>query len=483
MSQYQGNTAHKFLQLPNGTIFRYNAWDTRATAELFFSLRNELRDVGTKQWAYYQKWVQPLQGAVADMTRRGLLLDRTSKANLQRKVTREVGATDQQIRAWADGVGFSYTDKFPNAPPQVAKLLFEHLGLRGGKRTDKGQWSSDQEALTRALRDLRKRDEPARELLHWLFHRSRLRTVRERYFKLPVGPDGRVRPRVKMTGTKTFRYAYAEPPIQQYPPEIRQVFVAQPGHVLIQIDYKQLEAFILAILSGDEVSLAVFADPKGDVHSQNAQDLFGYDEAQWAALGPQKKPSRNFAKSFLYGLSYGGKAETMKAKLYCPCPKCAHLVPQTVELTRPKIAEAEARWFQAHPAVPKWQRELCDAIKRAHFYESPFGLRRWLSQPWGAELERQVKNLPMQMNAALLMNRNQVRLFQELKAPICIQMHDAFVFEVPEPEALSFIEAARGIMEDSVPELGGRSFRTDVEVGENWGAYHKDDNPYGLREA
>ena len=479
-TNYSGDSSNKFLRLPNQAVFTYNLWDTRSTAELFFALRTEIKQVAPhdQQWNYYQQWIQPLQHAVMAMSARGLLLDKLTKANLQRKLSRELTETDRSIRAWAAEHNFPHTDKFPNSPAQVAKLLFVHLGLRGGKKTPSGQWSSDQESLTRALRDLRKRDEEARPLLHWLFHRSRLETIRERYFYLPVDPDGRVRPRVKMTGTKTFRYAYAEPPIQQYPPEIRQVIVARAGRTLVSIDYSQLEARILAILSDDQTSLGVFAKG-GDVHTQNALDLFGLSKAEWSDLGATTKPRRNFAKTFLYGLSYGGKADTMKTKLFCPCPRCAHLVPQTVDLTRPQIAVAEQRWFQAHPAVPAWQRDLCSSVRRNHFYQSPFGLRRWISQPWGTDLERQVKNIPMQMNAALLMNRAQVALHRQ-GLPIVLQMHDAFVFEVEESEVGRVVTTARAIMEAPVPELGGHSFPVDVEVGANWGTA-SDTNPNGLR--
>jgi DNA polymerase-1 len=480
-SKYEGNVNNKFLQLPNGTVASYNSWDCRSTAELFFALRSELQDPALGgQWKYYEEWIQPLQHAVIAMYKRGLLLDKDKKAKLQGAMTRELTAADQDIRKFARGVGFTFTDKFPNAPGQVGALLFDHLGLRGGKQTPKSkQWQSDQEALTRALRQLRKRDEEARPLLHQLFHRSRLETVKGRYFNLPVDPDGRVRPRVKMTGTKTFRYAYAEPPVQQHPPEIREVFVASPGKVLVSIDYSQLEARILAILANDETSLRTFAEG-GDVHDQNARDLFGLDQAEWEALGSRAKARRNFAKTFLYGISYGGDADSMKTKLFCPCPKCEHLVPQTVDLTRPQIAAAAERWFQAHPAVPKWQRELCETVRRSHFYQSPFGLRRWISQPWGSDLERQVKNLPMQMNAALLMNQAQVKLHREA-APIVLQMHDAFLFEVPEAQVDQLIATARGIMESPVAALGGHSFPVDVEVGRNWGSY-AEDNPDGLRK-
>ena len=481
MTDYSATTSHKFLNLPNSTLYTYNLWDCHTTARLFFALRDELKDPQLgHQWDYYQSQVQPLQTAVQHMQARGILLDKAEKRRTQTKLSKELSATDALICRYADEVGFSYTDKFPNSNAQVSKLLFDHLGLRGAKRTDSGRLSSDQESLTRALRQLRVRDRGALPLLHNLFHRSRLETVRDRYFKIPVDSDSRVRPRVKITGTKTFRYAYAEPPLQQYPPEIRRMFRASPGCVLLAADYSQVQARILAILSGDNTSLTTFATPGGDVHVANTLDLFGMSIKQWEALGPESKSYRNFAKTFLYGIAFGGKSETMKTKLYCPCDRCADLVPDTVELTRPQIKAAEERWFAARPEVRRWQTDLVRDVSRQHYYESPFGVRRMIAKPWGAELEREVKNIPMQMNEALLMNQRQVRLDQA-GLPIIFQMHDAFYLEVPQAQVDNIAAEVRGIMEDPCPELGGHVFPVDIEVGENWGAFGPD-NPNGLRK-
>lgn len=472
MANWTGNTDNKFLQLPNRTVAVYNLWDSYNTAQLFFALRDELADPLVDNWRYYSEWVQPLLRAVLNMTRRGLLLDRKAKREYQLELNRELAATDQLICQFADGVGFTYTDKFPNSDSQVAKLLYEHLGLRGGKRTEGGRGSADLEALTRLLRELRVRDEPCRELLYNLFHRSRLQTIKERYLKLDPHRDGRVRAIVKPTGTKTFRYAYAEPPLQQYPPECRHFFVSGAGYVYLSADYAQLEARILAILAGDSASLAAFAAGE-DIHGRNACDLFGLPDTEWQGLqvDDRYEPYRNFAKSYLYGISYGGSAETMKTKLYCPCPRCVDKVAPTVYLTRDRILEAELRWFAAHPAVRIFQRELCEFVRRNHYYQSPFGVRRYVSKPWGPELEREVKNIPEQLNAALLINRAQVRL-DRMSAPIVLQNHDQLLFQVPESPGSGVDQWAadiRGVMEAPVPALDGYSFPVDLSIGSTWG--------------
>jgi DNA polymerase-1 len=481
--KYQANTSHKFLRLPNKLIYVYNLHDSYWTAKLFFALRREMQDPALgQQWPYYVEWIQPLQKAARRMQARGLLLDKPAKSVYRKRVVQDLMGTDLSILQAADQAGFEYDSKFPNSDQQVARFLYANLGLKCHKWTPTGRPSVDQEALTRILRKLRKKDQPHVPTLHSLLHRSRLSKIIENYLDVSADPDGRVRPKVKLTGTKTFRYAYAEPALQQFPEETRHLFKAEPGKLLLAADFSQLEARILAILAGDEISLRVFKEG-GDVHAQNARDLLGLSEAEWSGLGAGAKPRRNLAKTFLYGISYGGDPEQMKTKGFCPCPKCADKVPQTLELTRPRLKAAGDRWFQVHGAVRRWQAELIQEVSRRNYYESPFGLRRYVGQPWGAAFEREVKNIPMQMNGAILMNRCQVQL-DRIDTPIIFQQHDSFLSEIPDtPGSLvdQHMADLKGIMEQPVPELAGESFPIDLELGENWGTASPE-NPHGLRK-
>lgn len=470
LGKYQVNLAHAFLQLDNDRLGTYNLWDCHATAKLALALEAEL--TRTHNRSFYYDDLLPLQSAVLAMQHRGLLLDRDAKASYRRRLRAELRDVDTYLGSVAPSEGFS-----PNSDTQVSRWIFGALGtgglgLRPAKHTPTGRASVDQESLTRVLRDLRKMDEHARPILEALFHRSRLQTIDERYLDMEPGPDSKIRARVKMYGTKTYRFSYSEPALQQMPPECRHFFVADPGSQFIHVDYSQLEARLLAHLAHDDASIAVFL-AGGDVHLANASDLLGVAKDQ------VDKGARNFAKTFLYGISYGGAAETMKTKTYCPCPRCRDKVPPTLELTRARIREAEDRWFARHPAVRRFQRDTAELVRRNHYYDHPFGVRRYFSKPWGPELDRELKNLPMQMGGAILMIRAQNRL-HALGAPIVLQMHDAFMLEVPEVEVDYWAKEVRGVMEESVPQLGGVSLPVDVSIGCNWGDY-SDENTGGLR--
>ena len=301
MSKYAATTNHKFLQLPNTTLGIYNLRDTWNTARLALFMEQRLRRNG--QWDFYHDQLEPLFRAVLNMQRRGILLDRQAKFLYRRRLRADLREADEFIRHEADARHFQYTDKFPNSDSQVSRFLFDSLGLRVAKRTERGRASVDQESLTKVLRKLRKKDEHARPVLEALFHRSRLQTINERYLNLEPGHDGRVRAQVKMYGTKTYRFAYADPPLQQIPDEVRHVFQAAPGHVFVSVDYRQLEARLQAYLAGDTPSIQVF-EAGGDIHSQNARDLFG-----WPPDHEVPKAARNYAKAFVYRMCLDGQTK------------------------------------------------------------------------------------------------------------------------------------------------------------------------------
>jgi len=315
------------------------------------------------------------------------------------------------------------------------------------------------------MRTLRKKDAKNLPVLLALFHRSRLRTIYQRYLNLEPDPDGRVRAQVKMYGTKTMRFSYSEPALQQFPPEARHVFKAAEGYTLLQADYSQMEARLLAYFAGDQPSIEVF-ESGGDVHRQNASDLFGVEITQ---VG---KPGRLFAKTFLYGISYGGSVDTMKTKLFCPCPKCEASVPPTLQLKRTDMKSAEDRWHRIHRRVTEFQDETAQFVRKHHYYESPLGARRYIAKPWGAELSRELKNLPMQFGGALLMNQRQVWLDQ-LGCPIVLQMHDSFLLEVPDHMVDHWAEKVKTVMESPIEGLKGVSIPTDIETGRDWGTLVK----------
>jgi len=472
------NTAHKWLNIEDEPCGRYNLHDCYWTARLLPRLLEEARDLGQEQW-----WAQygvPFQHAVLDMAGRGLCLDAVALAQYRDVLRRELGDTDDQIKEVAIATDFGYDGKFPNSRDQVSRFLFQHLGLRPAKLTGKKQRPSvDQESLTRVLRDLRVKDEPHRRVLLDLFHRTRLFTILSRYLPVEAERDGRVRPVIKLSHVKTGRLAYANPALQQWPEEARHIFVSPPGKVFMCADYSQLEARLLAYYSDDKPSIEVF-ETGGDPHAANARDLFNLTQAQWDSH-ENTHPFRGYAKTWLYRQMYGGTAASGDKKLFCPCPACARKMPSTLHLDPRQAAQAEERWHARHPAVKRWQAEVAREVRSTHRFPLLLGGYRYLSSPWSTDLDRELKNIPMQSGAARIMIRSQNVLHRH-GAPIVLQHHDSFLLEIPEGTVDDWVVVVKGAMEMPV-EVGNHlvCLPVDIKVGHNWGRWSLE-NPKGLRK-
>lgn len=467
------NTAHRWMNVPDEACGRYNLWDVFWTARLVRPLLEDAKELG--QWEWWEEHGEPFQDAVLTMAGRGLQVDGRAFVALTTRVRTELAATDEAIRECARAVGFPFTEKFPNSRDQVAQLLFTHLDLKPARVTEKkGRAAVDQAALTQVLRDFRKKDEPHRWLLYHLFHRTRLATLTQRYLDLDPEADGRVRPVVKLNHVKTWRLAYSNPALQQWPGEIRHVLRASEGNTFVQADYSQLEARIMAYLCGDEPSIRVFEEG-GDPHRSNAADLFNCPAEEVT------EHARGYAKTWLYRQMYGGTAASGDKKLFCPCPRCAAKMPSTLHLSPSEAARNEERWHARHPAVKQWQAEVAREVRSTHRLPLLLGGYRYFAAAWSRDLDRELKNAPMQSGAARIMIRAQNRL-HALGAPIVLQHHDSFLLEVPEGQAELAAEQVRTVMEEPVPFPSGRAVRfpVDIKTGRNWGRASTD-NPEGLR--
>ena len=467
----QPTTAHRWLQLPDDQLSLYNQLDTTATAWAALALQQELADQGMRE--FWETAVWPLVPAVLDMQARGQQVDRQGKSNLRRRLRAELAEVDELILAKAPEELRKATKAAPNSlgsRPKVAAYL-KSLGAKLSKFTEKTKSTSvDQEALLAAYRDTPKSNKVARVVLENLLHRSRLVTLDTRYLDFQVDSDGRVRPTVKMGGTETGRFAYADPALQQYPPEIRHILTAPDGYCIVGADYEQLEARISTYLAGVRVDMERFENGV-DVHSATAMEVFGYDQARWDDLEPTpRKALRNFAKSFRYRLDYGGDPTSVGAlgsKVFCPCPRCADLAPPTANLPAGTIQQASQRYLGNRPEVQQRRAQILADARQHHAISNPFGRKRFVFGPVD-RVKRELFNWPIQSTAADVINRAMRQLWADYKAPFWLQMHDYLGLEVPITEAELWKQRLKAAMEAPVPEMGGISFPVEVKVERPW---------------
>lgn len=267
------------------------------------------------------------------------------------------------------------------------------------------------------------------------------------------------------------RFAYAGGPgeaIQQWPQECRHLIGAAPGKVFVSLDYSALEARILAVLANDRPSLEAFAAGR-DIHNKTVMDLFDIAPDDFVAMEPaQKVPLRDFCKTVRFGLNYGGKAESLKMKLFCPCHRCAAKIPPRVNFNRDDLKRIAQKWDTLYPAVTEWQTALIEGVYgygRDRTWTSPFGYRRRFWEPQ-SEGERSLKNFPLQHCGAEIINGAMRRLGKGF--PFVLQMHDQLVAEVWENEADETKAKMKEAMEAPVVELGGVVFPTEGKIGKTW---------------
>lgn len=489
--------AHKMLAQDDRTLRSYNLWDCVATARVAKVMMTEMED--NRQADFWHRRWWPLVEPVIAMHQRGLGLDVTAMRDLEHKLKLELLEIDDGIIAhdpatkWIEahedamqtdedfnendwtspydlkkrvGAPCGKSHNGLNSPDRVGVFLFDTLGLKSGRSTATGRRSVNQEALMKVLGSLRKKDEHARPVIYDLFHRSRLKTILQRYLHMKPDKDGRLRPNVKMAGTETGRFAYSQPALQQAPPEIRQVFIPAEGHVFVSADYKQLEARIAAYLAEDTRDIAVFEDPEADIHTATAIELFGRNFVEQG--GPMKKAARNFAKTFRYRLMYGGSPDIVKSKTYCPCPRCVDHLPPTMSLPDLKVRESQARWLSSHSRIMVWRGEVSKVVRSERSYRNVFGRKRFYFGPMSG-IQREAWNWPIQSTAADLINRAMVNGHHRYELPFVLQMHDELMMEVPISEVDARVAQLREVMEEPVPEMGGVSFPVDVDIEVRWG--------------
>ena len=242
-------------------------------------------------------------------------------------------------------------------------------------------------------------------------------------------------------------------------PNLRTQIVAPPGRIFIGFDFGQLEARVIALISGDPFLCQVFAEGK-DIHKECARVVF----RDFDKLHPDdQKKARDETKNFEYGAFYGGSVETLWKTL----------LKQGNPVKLVDVAKAVSLLMQRMAGVVAWQR---DCVLRAS--EPPFEIREFLlgrrrTFPLGQVEPTEAMNFGVQSAGASIMNtgmaRMDARLSKYRQALAIAQIHDAAVFEAWEDDADKIAADVRECFTQEY-ERGGRliPFPVEVKVGRSW---------------
>ena len=390
----------------------------------------------------------PLCRVLADMERSGFLVDGGALARFGAELSDTIDRLEQRIYA-AAGQQFNI-----NSPKQLGKVLFEDLGLPHGKKTKTG-WSTNADVLEKL------KDHPlVADVLTYRQYAKLKSTYADGLLKV-IDPDGRIRTSFQMTVTATGRLSSTEPNLQNIPTrtelgsKMREMFVAAPGHVLVDADYSQIELRLLAHISGDTAMQQAFLSG-ADFHTVTAARVFHVPQDQVT------HQMRSRAKAVNFGIVYGISAFSLS---------------QDIGVTVQEAKEYMDRYFATYTGVKQYMTDVVDKAREQGYVETLWHRRRALPELKSSNFnmrsfgERVALNMPIQGTAAdiikLAMVRVHSRLAREgLAARLIMQVHDELIVECPEEEAPR-VEALlqqemQGVAELSVPLLA------EAHTGRNW---------------
>ena len=424
------------------------AFDSYVTAidSLYDAMLPKLQEMGAD--ALYNSVEMPLCRVLAEMELAGFRVDAQALRSLGEILTTAIETLEQKI--------YSYAGKFNiNSPKQLGQILFEDLQMPHGKRTKTG-WSTNADVLEK----LRGIHPIVGEVLEYRQYAKLKSTYVDGLLKV-IPPDGRVRTSFQMTVTATGRLSSTEPNLQNIPTrtelgsELRRMFVADEGKVLVDADYSQIELRLLAHISGDEAMRDAFLSGE-DFHTVTASHVFGVPLPQVTVQ------MRRAAKAVNFGIVYGISAFSLS---------------QDLGVT---VADAKAymdAYFARFPGVKQYMDGVIERAKAEGYVETLFHRRRALpeikSSNYGMRSfgERVALNMPIQGTAADIIKLAMVKVSERLKqeglaAKLIMQVHDELIVECPEAEAAAvqelLTEEMEGVYALAVP------LTAEAHSGKNW---------------
>lgn len=395
----------------------------------------------------------PLCPVLAEMERAGFLVDRKALADFGQMLSENIDKAQKGIYELA-GKEFNI-----NSTQQLGQILFEDLGLPSYKKTKRG-YSTNAEVLEKL--------KPYHPIIPLILEYRQLTKLKSTYvdgLTKVIGPDGRIHTSFQNTVTATGRLSSVEPNLQNIPvrtplgAEMRKMFMAKPGNVLVDADYSQIELRLLAHIAQDEAMLKGF-QTGADIHTATAAQVFG------VAGSEVTREMRSSAKAVNFGIVYGISAFSLAEDIG---------VPQW------KAKEYMERYFEKYAGIRDYQKNIVAQAKEQGYVSTEMGRRRWLPELKSSNFnlrsfgERVALNMPIQGTAADIIKLAMVKVQQRLKdekleGRLVLQVHDELIVECPEAEGEQVAKLLEEEMETvvslSVPLLA------EAKIGHAWSDAH-----------
>lgn len=342
-----------------------------------------------------------------------------------------------------------------NSPKQLGTVLFEHMGLPGGKKTKTG-YSTAADVLEKLA--------PDHEIVYLILEYRQLTKLKSTYadgLAAYIEKDERIRSTFNQTIAATGRISSTEPNLQNIPIRmelgrlIRKVFIPAEGYVFLDADYSQIELRVLAHMSGDENLIQAYREA-ADIHRMTASQVFHTPFDQVTSQ------QRSNAKAVNFGIVYGISSFGLS---------------QGLSITRKEAAEYIEKYFETYPGVKEFLDRQIEQAKEQGYVTTMFGRRRpvpelqssnYMQRSFG---ERVAMNSPIQGTAADIIKIAMVRVHERLKkeglkSRLILQVHDELLVEAHKSE----VEEVRQILSEEMHNAADLKVPLEIDLheGENW---------------
>ena len=450
-----GQKQIKFSQVPLDRATEYAGEDADVTLRLWKRFKTRLPH--ERATRVYEMVDRPLVPVVARMEREGVKVDRDELGRLSHEFSEQIAGLEERICGEA---GCQFTI---GSPQQLGDVLFNQMGLKGGRKGKSGTWSTDVTELERLSRE----GVPIASLLLEWRQLTKLKSTYTDALQQQINKEtGRVHTSYSLSGAQTGRLSSTDPNLQNIPirteigRRIRDAFVAEPGYVMLAADYSQIELRLAAHMADVPQLKAAFA-AGADIHSLTAQELFGEVNRDTRASAK----TINFA--ILYGISRWGLAGRLS-------------------ITADEAQAMIDRYFERFPGIRDYIHATLSSVRETGFTTTLFGRKthfpsiRAKNQGERQGAERAAINAPIQGTSADIIKRAMVRMCPALeraglgRVRMLMQVHDELVFEVPEDEVEPASRVIRDVMERAAEPAVTLSvpLGVDIGTGPNWGAAH-----------
>ena len=439
-----------FNQIEIETAAHYAAEDAHVTYRLYEVLSEKLK-ASPELDSILHKIEMPVARVLTHMEENGIELDLKFLDQLSVEFSNTIQNLEQQVIELA-GEPFNVS-----SPKQVGEILFEKLGIKGGKKTSTGQYSTSESILEKI-------DHPISALILEYRGLSKLKsTYTDGLQKQANNNSARVHTSYHQALTATGRLSSTDPNLQNIPiraeigRQIRKAFVAPEGRVLLAADYSQIELRLMAHLSQDEALVHAFQHGQ-DVHRRTAAEVLGIE------LEDVTHDQRRQAKAVNFGLLYGMSEFGLIRQL---------------GFSREESQNYIKQYFHRYPGIYEYMQRTRQIASEQGFVETILGRRLYTPDIDARNMmvrkaaERAAINAPLQGSAADIIKIAMIEVDKMLpkdQAKMLLQVHDELVFEVDadlaDELAPKLADIMQSVMKLSVPLI------VEVGKGNNWDEAH-----------